>query len=541
MDEPIISALTSHDSLTENGAASHSTSGSSLLDYFYKAGSYRGRSENDVYADVSKAYAENPELTLKAIFYNRLITRKSKGDVKTQNVQKGQGNKDEFIKSLKWLELTHPGVLQRNLWLVPVVGCWKDLWYDSPETDYFFYVSPKNVYELITMNLKDDFNRPLIAKFLPKYRSKSNTTTERHKRLNAWVRNFLAYSGWSEISYRKFKSNPEHTAHLFQRQMSNNQWDKIDFNRVPGKALFNLISRFGKKDRVCAIERHKQTDRYLEWAGNKGEIQFTGYVYELFSKAVKSHGRIQELTYDAQFETLLKRARDSNEGLKENVLCALDTSASMTWYKVANNITPLDVCLSLGIFFSTLNEGFFKDYVVAFSNKSRIAKLSGSFADKCRQSQALGSGGSTNFMSVIDELVRVRKSHPEIPVEQFPTTLLVVSDMQFNPTGGFRGDYSQKVAKTNYEEAVTKMVSVDLPMPRVIWWQVNGAYGKDVPNKMDDKGVVLISGFDPSIVTTILGGNNKAGSVPKEAKEITPWEAMEIALDQEILDLLKLG
>ena len=39
--------------------------------------------------------------------------------------------------------------------------------------------------------------------------------------------------------------------------------------------------------------------------------------------------------------------------------------------------------------------------------------------------------GSTNFQSVVDEIVRIRKSNPNIPLEDYPSTLLVVSDMQF--------------------------------------------------------------------------------------------------------------
>ena len=41
--------------------------------------------------------------------------------------------------------------------------------------------------------------------------------------------------------------------------------------------------------------------------------------------------------------------------------------------------------MSLGIYFSTLNEGPFKDHVVMFDDVSRVLKLAGTFTDKARQ------------------------------------------------------------------------------------------------------------------------------------------------------------
>ena len=52
--------------------------------------------------------------------------------------------------------------------------------------------------------------------------------------------------GWTEREYRKFKSDPANTAHEFQRQMCADQWDEIEFDRIPGRALFGLVSRQGK-------------------------------------------------------------------------------------------------------------------------------------------------------------------------------------------------------------------------------------------------------------------------------------------------------
>ena len=191
--------------------------------------------------------------------------------------------------------------------------------------------------------------------------------------------------------------------------------------------------------------------------------------------------------------------------------------------EVAKGITAYDICISLGIYFSSLNEGAFQNQVIMFDDVSSSIKLSGSFCDKKRQiEKASTAWGSTNFQSVIDEIVRIRKSNPNIPVSDYPETLLVVSDMQFN-------SLEDNDVDTNYEEAMAKLEAVGLPRINIIWWHVNGN-SKDQPVLKDTKGTILIGGFDGAIISTLLGGNKSS-----KVKDITPMEAMMISLNQEIL------
>ena len=143
--------------------------------------------------------------------------------------------------------------------------------------------------------------------------------------------------------------------------------------------------------------------------------------------------------------------------------------------------------------------------------------------------------GSTNFQSVIQEIVRVRKRNPKIPLEDYPTTLLVVSDMQFNPVGSY---------ETNYEMAKRELSAV-FPQDWVdnfkfIWWQVNGRRTNDVPATMDDGGCYFISGFDGSIVTMLLGGESQVvDEQTGEKRTPTMEELAQAAMNQEVLQLLK--
>ena len=57
--------------LTENGAITHKTSKSMLLDMFAMGAAMRNRSDNDVICMFKNAYEENPEYALKCLFYIR--------------------------------------------------------------------------------------------------------------------------------------------------------------------------------------------------------------------------------------------------------------------------------------------------------------------------------------------------------------------------------------------------------------------------------------------------------------------------------------
>jgi len=311
-------------------------------------------------------------------------------------------------------------------------------------------------------------------------------------------------------------------------------WDKLDFKAIPGRALFNLTTRKGK-DGESFLSRHSLEDKYIDWIQKQPVAKFTGYPYELYQKAKSNRNLAQTYTLNAQFETLIQTAmKDINPDiLKKGVLCALDTSGSMSssyWSVDPNGPAPIDICVGLGLFFSRMLQGAFADHVIMFDNHSRFLKLKGTFCERADQIPSNAMGG-TNFQSVIDEIVRVRHQSPNIPIEDFPEVLLVVSDMQFNPTNN---------NTTNYQRAMTKLSVVGLPPISIIWWQVNGRFTGDVPSTMFDPGTTLISGFDGSIVTALLGAPDKVvDEKTGEVRKTTPYEKMLACLDQEILNSVK--
>ena len=550
MANAFANAIGKKQGLTRNGAVSNTTSGNAILDYFSKCGSYVGRAEGDVAADMGSIFGSNDLQALKVVFYNRMVTRKCDGFVEQTDLQKGQGLRDEFAKSIAWLEVNRPNLLYSNLWLIPEIGRWSDLWYDSPSSGYFNYVKESEVFSLIKTGLSNPKHRGLLAKFLPKIKSVSNVKNARHARLSAFARALCLFLGWTEREYRLFKSSPENTVHLWQRHVSARRFNEIDFKTVPGKALFKMLTNKGR-DGKNLVSRNGLDETYEKFILSSPIAKFTGYPYELYTAARQTRNRLQTFTYNAQFMSLIAAVRqDPNSSLdKKKVLCALDTSGSME-QEVVGKTQAIDICVGLGIYFSELMSGHFAGNVIMFSDRSEFLKLEGRFCDKVDKISSLPwAMGSTNYQSVIDLICKMRRDNPQIPVSDYPDTLLVVSDMQFNPANNdWYCEYASKLdSDTNYQTQMAKLAAVGLPNISVIWWNVNGQYNKnDVPSTIGDTGTTLISGFDPSIVGVLLDNeievevvNEATGEVTVEKVKLSPLEQMEKALDQEILNALK--
>ena len=69
MRAKLINAMQKRGDLTENQAVTHASSGSALLDLFFKAGAARSLTEGQIRSLIASAYKEDHILTRKLIFW----------------------------------------------------------------------------------------------------------------------------------------------------------------------------------------------------------------------------------------------------------------------------------------------------------------------------------------------------------------------------------------------------------------------------------------------------------------------------------------
>jgi hypothetical protein len=78
-----------------------------------------------------------------------------------------------------------------------------------------------------------------------------------------------------------------------------------------------------------------------------------------------------------------------------------------------------------------------------------------------------------------------------------PSTLLILSDMQFNQCARFDGSAMETFRR--------KFTDAGYTMPKIVFWNLNSH--DNVPVKENENGVALVSGFSPSILKSILASD----------------------------------
>jgi hypothetical protein len=250
-------------------------------------------------------------------------------------------------------------------------------------------------------------------------------------------------------------------------------------------------------------------------------------------------------TLDAQFKGLVDKAREDGN-ITENVWCCLDTSGSMN-QQVAGlkGVYCSDIATSLALFFADLNSGAFHNKLIMFDNVSTPYDMVGeSFCDRVLNLPRVGCGG-TNFQSAVDEIIKIRKQHPEIPLEQYPTTVLVVSDMEFNPSNYSWSGGRTHQTETNYEyskNALKEVFPSDfVDNMKFIWWDCVARHGVNhFEGDSITPGCTFLSGFDGSIISTLLGDTRVVDERTGQVRQMTAEELVAKALNQEILTYVKL-
>ncbi len=88
---------TANKTYTENGAVTRRTSGKDCLDLFAAIGALRRADDQNISSRFLKAYAENPDLAMKILFYAR-------------DVRGGLGERRVFRSILAWLASNEKGL-----------------------------------------------------------------------------------------------------------------------------------------------------------------------------------------------------------------------------------------------------------------------------------------------------------------------------------------------------------------------------------------------------------------------------------------------
>jgi len=452
-----VNAVVNQSARTENGMKARQSTANALTDLFFKIGAMRGQ---NVIPAWTAARVQDAGLAARIALWAR-------------DIRGGAGERKIFRDILVDLANTDQVRASDVMRKVPELGRWDDLLVlvGTPMEEQAFF--------MIQCALED--NMGLCAKWMP-----------RQGPVAAKLRNYL---GWTPKFYRK---RLVELTKVVETQMCAKDWDNINFNHVPSVAS----ARYKK-----AFSRH--TEKYKEWASalvskdpevakevkvNAGAV----YPYDVLRGMIghyRSNYNQDNLNHIlAQWEALPNYVGDAN------VLPIVDVSGSMTspagGYNSKSGVTCLDVSVSLGLYLADKNKGKFKDTFLTFSGKPELLHLEGNILDKAKQMVDSKWEMNTNLHAAIEKILQVA-IEGNVPQEEMPQTLLILSDMQFDQCARYDDTAMQMIAR--------KYADAGYSMPNIVFWNLSAH--DNVPAKFDDNGVALVSGFSPAIVKGVLAAD----------------------------------
>lgn len=298
-----------------------------------------------------------------------------------------------------------------------------------------------------------------------------------------------------KVSPKVYRKTLVELTSVIETAMCAKDYSGVDYSKLPSLASSRYQKAFLRNDEVGYGE-YKTALESGEAKVNAGAV----YPYDII-KSMNFGG--DKVVNNAQWESL----PNFMEGSEERVLPVVDVSGSMSCSAGGNdNLTCMDVAISLGMYISERNEGNFKDAFVTFSSNPQLQYLKGTLEQRLNQLRRAEWGMSTDINAVFELILNQAKMY-NIPQDKMPTKILILSDMQFNSATnsrwGNQSDWNpsaQDMIESKYEDA-------GYNKPDVVYWNLNASMG-NFPVEFDKMGTAMVSGFSPSILKSLLSGKS---------------------------------
>jgi hypothetical protein len=453
----LVDALRQNNTTTENGMTTNVSSLNFCVDLFFTIGAMRGQDKQRLIQKFSLALLEDPTRAMKILFWVR-------------DVRGGAGERQIFKDVIQFLSENHTDFLMKNIPYISEYGRWDDL---------LILVGTKLETEALTqIRWGLDNKNQLLAKWMP-----------RKGPIAAKLRNFL------EMSPKQYRKTLVELTNVVETQMCANEWEAIDFSKLPSVASARYQKAFWKRNE----EGYKSYIASLQ----KGEAKINAgavYPYDVTKSLMKGNSEVAIEQW--------KALPNYMEGSEDRILPVVDVSGSMQTSAGGNpNVSCMEVAISLGLYISERNVGSFKDAFVTFSGDPQLQILKGNLRDRFAQLQRAEWGYNTDLVKVFDLILDQAVKH-SVSESEMPTKILILSDMEFDAAtkgGGWGSKVTTPWNPTSQEMIEQKYESAGYKVPAIVYWNIQSR-GNNIPVAFDKTGTALISGFSPSILKSVIKG-----------------------------------
>ena len=449
---------------TANGAVTNASTMSDCLDFFATAGALRNASDEEITERFIRAFAEDRDTAMKTLFFAR-------------DIRGGLGERRAFRVILKYLAQNYPETVIKNIGNIAEYGRYDDilsLMDTACEQEAVAYIKAVLKDDMKSMQAQDSVS--LMAKWLPSVNA-SNADTVRLAKL--LVKGF----GMAECDYRKALTRLRARIRILENNLREKDYT-FDYSKQPSKAMFKYRRAFERNDG----ERYHA---FMERVTKGQEKLNTGtlFPYEIIEKAYDWNDE-DRLSLDATWRALPDFTQD------ENALVVADGSGSMYW---PDRPKPAAVAQSLAIYFAERNHGMFHNHFITFSMNPKLVEIKGrDIVDKARYCASFNECANTNIQKVF-ELILDTAVKNRVPQKEMPSTLYIISDMEFDSCA-----YGADV--TNFKYAAELFRKAGYTLPKVVFWNVCSR-SQQQPVTMNEQGVALVSGNSPRIFSMVIEGS----------------------------------
>ncbi len=558
--------------LTQNGAVAYASAGDSLVDFSYSASNLRNKTPEQIMALFERCYIDNPMLATKLMF--------QMGDVR-----EGKGERRTFNTCLRYMAAAHPEICKAILPLVPEYTRWdhvaemcvcgvpavekfaRNMMADQLRTDYdvvqlikkdaerraaleerlesaktpeekqkITAAIAKIPHRQVTLcakwapslgSSKDDMTTPKGTPKKGKYGSHHKAAMKIAQTLFKGVPNRVAFE-----RYRKMCAAITPYLNIVERNMSAGRLENTNLEHM-------TAGQWAKYGKVMQEKNTEACNAHLDKveageAKMNAETKTPADIVHMYSQKeghslyVKSFDRIAELMWQNMKQVTIPEGK--------GCVVVRDDSGSMSvQISKETSMTALEVATALSLYCAERLPGEFKDKFISFSATPKFLDVSpfDSLHDRLRYAYKHSEVSNTDVKAVFDLLLKTAIRN-KMSQSDIPGTVLLISDMEFDEgtrMGGWCGEsrnYSGAPGKALFEEIRDQWRAAGYEMPVLAFWNLNPE--RAVVPTIDDRGVILLSGFTTDNLDMVMNG---------DLAEFTPAKQLEIVLSKPRYDAVE--
>ena len=366
-----------------------------------------------------------------------------------------------------------------------------------------------------------------MASLIFKWLKSENTSSPESRELATKTRKAF---GMTSRDYRRALTDGRKYIDIVERKMSSNNWQAIDYEKVPSKANLIYKNAFLKHD-------SERRQAYLD-ALTTGEAKINSsasFPHDIVHKYVSTFRFSRNiLEEDTTFEEMWKALPDFVNGNGNTIVVADGSGSMMCNIDPKTSTTALEVANALAIYFAQHQDGPFKNKYITFSSRPQYVNVGyPTLRENLIEALKHSECANTNIEAVFDMVLKTAVDN-KLRQEEIPN-ILVVSDMQFD--GAVCCNSSNwSVPDTLFKTIADKYASYGYKLlPKLIFWNLNThGRSKNVPVTQNENGVILVSGYSAAICKMVLSNKTDPYEAMVETLNSERYQAIEDAWNKTV-------